>query len=129
MRWGIFWRTVQFNLKKSAHIIKVAALFIVEKRIGCSEDKAYFQNFDIAQNDPVQRELSRATGEIARAIVISDNNAPRPVGRRSLDDVELAAVGLSLCRQLVTKLSVADLTRPTHSDMHYNSHGHIYMTS
>jgi hypothetical protein len=131
MRWGIFWRTLLFNLKKSAKVVQVAMLlhnFIIDCREADDrEDDRFFQMFDI-QMDTLQVELTHQTGEMPRAIV-TDNNEPRPKGRPSAHDLRFRELGTELRHRLMIQLATREMRRPLQHDMHYNSHGHIYMTS
>jgi hypothetical protein len=61
--------------------------------------------------------------------VATDNNEPRPGGRPSLEDIKLRELGISIRERLTVQLAVHELRRPLMHDMHYNSHGHIFMTS
>ena len=119
MRWGIFWRTLRFGLKKSTAIINVCMLlhnFIVDHRGGPdTEDAAFFRDFNINMDD-TQGELFRQTGEIPRAVV-ADNNEPRRMGRRSLADNEMRSKGLEVRHRLTVKLAAHDMARPMQHDM------------
>jgi DDE superfamily endonuclease len=130
MRWGIFWRTLLFDLKKSAKVVQATMLlhnFIVDCRENISFDTSYFEDFDIPF-DYVQDVLTEQTGEVPMAVA-TDNNEPRPGGRPTLEDVKLRELGISIRERLTVKLAVHELRRPMLHDMHFNSHGHIYMTS
>ena len=129
MRWGIFWRTLLFDLKKSSTIIQVAMLihnFIIKNRKDGVSDNAFFSSFAI-EIDELQMQMTDETGEPPNPLV-TDNNEPRPPGRRSIADIDLANKGSSVRERLTTKLAVYGLKRPIHSNMRYNSYGHIYMT-
>jgi DDE superfamily endonuclease len=130
MRWGIFWRTLAFDLKKSTKIVQVTMLlhnFIIDRRENQSIDRAYFQDFDIPA-DSVQDYITEQTGETPQAIA-TDNNEPRLGGRPSTEELEQREKGITIRERLTVKLAVHDMRRPLEHDMHYNSHGHIYMTS
>jgi hypothetical protein len=99
--------------------------YIIDAREG-EKDTDYFRDFDIAM-DPLQLQLTRQSGKIPRAIV-ADNNEPRRGRRRRVDEEELRDRGEELRRQLTGRLAANDIRRPLQHDMHYNSHGHIYMT-
>jgi DDE superfamily endonuclease len=127
MRWGIFWRTLLFELKKCTRIIQAAMLlhnFIIDFD---RPDITYFSDFSIP-NDATQANLTRKTGEIPRPMV-TDNNEPRTAGRISNRDHENRKIGAEIRRRLTVKLSTHDLRRPLMHDMKYNSFGHVYMTS
>ena len=130
MRWGIFWRTLLFDLRKSSDIITVAMLlhnFIIENRRDGVTDGAYFENFKMNNDDSLQAAITRKTGEMPRALV-SDNNEPKTPGR--LSDEEIAAInkGERVRNRLTVNLATAGMERPMHNTMKYNSEGHIYMT-
>jgi DDE superfamily endonuclease len=130
MRWGIFWRTLAFDLNKATKIVQVAMLlhnFILDMRENDSLDNAYFQDFDIPA-DSIQDYITEQTGEAPQAIA-TDNNEPRLGGRPSSDEVKQRELGITVRERLTVKLAVQDMRRPLEHDMHYNSHGHIYMTS
>jgi len=131
MRWGIFWRTLLFDLKKfSGKVVQVAMLlhnFIVECRESGGHDNDYFSSFGI-EIDCIQDQLTRQTGEIPVAAV-TDNNEPTRRGRRTLEEIELQALGNKVRQNLMLKLASNDMRRPMQFDMHYNDYGHIYMTS
>ena len=131
MRWGIFWRTLLYDLKKSSQVIQVGMLlqnFIIENRDDGVHDNAYFSKFSVDVFDPIQVEITRQTGEIPRAMV-SDNNEPKGRGRHTLDETAMALQGAKVRDILTTRLAVNDMRRPMKHDMKYNSYGHIYMTS
>jgi DDE superfamily endonuclease len=130
MRWGIFWRKLLFNIRKSAVIVQVTMLlhnFIIDNRENISMDTDYFEHFDIPV-DPMQDHITEQTGEAPHAVA-TDNNEPRPAGRPAYDDLKLRDLGISIRERLTVKLAVHDMRRPLLHNMHYNSHGHIYMSS
>jgi DDE superfamily endonuclease len=130
MRWGILWRTLLFDLKKSAKIVQVCMLlhnFIIDARESETDCCEYFKDFQIRM-DALQLEVTKQTGEIPRPMV-TDNNEPRVGGRRRVDEEELRVLGEELRRRLTGRLAARDLRRPLQHDMHYNAHGHIYIAS
>ena len=129
MRWGILWSTLQFDLKKCSKIVQVAMLlhnYIVDSRESQLDD-TYFRQFNIPV-DATQVEISQQTGEIPIALA-TDNNEPRRPGRPTVEEEQFRQTGQDIRHQLTVKLSVHELKRPLQHDMHYNSQGHIYMTS
>jgi DDE superfamily endonuclease len=116
MRWGIFWRTLLFDLKKSSRVIQVAMLlhnYIVDQRDeGCTD---YFTHFSIVMDD-IQQEITDQTGELPRAVV-ADNNEPRPAGRPTVDILAERQEGAAVRHQLTIRLEVDDLRRPLEHDM------------
>ncbi|CAJ1940940.1 unnamed protein product [Cylindrotheca closterium] len=130
MRWGILWRTLHFRLKKCMEIIRVCMLlhnFILDHQ---EESERYnmseVQNFDI-EMDQLQQNITQATGEIPLPTV-SDNNEPKPSGRRTKEEVNEKALGENIRFNLAYKLASAGLSRPMVTGMHTNKHGHVYMT-
>jgi hypothetical protein len=130
MRWGIFWRTLLFDLKKSGKIVQVAMLlhnFIVDCRESTDDDNNYFLSFNVKMN-AIQDQLTKKTGEMPVAAV-TDNNEPGRRGRRTIEETTLQEQGKKLRHLLTVKLAANGMRRPMLSDMHYNEYGHIYMTS
>jgi hypothetical protein len=79
--------------------------------------------------DKMQEELTSKTGEIPTRSVVTDNNEPRTRGKRSLEETEMREQGNDIRHRWTVQLASHDMKRPLHYDMHYNSFGHIYMTS
>jgi DDE superfamily endonuclease len=128
MRWGIFWRTLLFDLKKSANIVQVCMLFhnfILDHE---RSDPSYFQDFAGVPMDNMQLQVTEKTGEIPRAIV-TDNNELNPGGRPSAEEIDMRFVAEEIRHRMTLKFATHDLRRPLHHDMHYNANGNIYMTS
>jgi hypothetical protein len=131
MKWGIFWWTLLFDLKKCSSIIQVTMLlqnFTIENWEDGVQDNAYFANFNVDVLDPIQMEITQQTGEMPRAGVV-DNNEPWGRGCRTLDESLLAKEGETIRNLQTTRLAVNEMRRPLHHDMYYNSYGHIYMSS
>jgi hypothetical protein len=130
MRWGLFWRTLLFDLKKSTRVIQAAMLlqnFIIDNRESAEEDMYYFENFSVNM-DRIQQALTEQTGEMPRAVV-TDNNEPRRRGRRTIQEEEMRTIGAGVRSRLTVKLATHELKRPMLHDMKYNSYGHIYLDS
>ena len=131
MWWGIFWRTLRFDLHKCSKIIQVCMLlhnYIVDTRQGNdTEDARFFRDFNVRM-DHVQRNLSRITGEIPAAVV-TDNNEPRRRGRRTLEEAEASHLGDDIRLRLTVKLASRNIRRPLQHDMEYNSHGNMCINS
>ena len=129
MRWGIFWRTLLFDLKKCTKIIQVGILlhnFIIDEREGFNKDASYFQNFSISM-DPIQQQITDQTNEIPRALV-TDNNEPGQAGRHSIEEDALRLKGIEIRNRLTVKLAANGRRRPILHDMQYNAYGHVYFT-
>lgn len=128
MRWGSFWRTLLFDLKKGATVIQVVMLphnCTVDNRNGTAEDNSHFSGFQIG-NDEIQQAITCETGELPRALV-TDNNEPGRPGRRTLEEEELRSMGALMRDQLMVKLSSNQMRRPLGNDMRHNSSGNIHM--
>ena len=131
MRWGIFWRKLQFDLKKSSKVIMVGMLlhnFIIENREDIYDDHDYFDNFSIDHSSVMEEHLTNSTGETARAIV-SDNNEPSVGGRPTAVSDEERVEGERVRHQQTVKLASFGYKRPLLHNMKYNSYGHIYFES
>ena len=129
MRWGIFWRTLRFDLAKSAKIVQVGMLlhnFIIEMREPDAEDARFFREFDVPM-DSMQRELIRLTGEMPMA-VCTDNNEPAERGRKRAVEVVLIDAGRKIRQRLTAALASNGMRRPLTHGMEYNKHGNIYLT-
>ena len=124
MRWGIFWRTLQFDIGQIGKMVSCAGLvhnFIVDERV--PDDHLYIRNFsyynDVASMDNDHRETAYA--------IVTDNNMPRPRGRPSTTNVLSKEVGrrmrLALCLQLANR----GMTRPMQEGFKYNDCGMVYM--
>ena len=110
MRWGLFWRTLLFDLKKSTRIIQAAMLlqnFIIDNRDSPEEDMSYFRNFSVNM-DSIQAALTQLTGEMPRAVV-TDNNEPGRRGRRSKHEEEMRMKGVGVRSRLTVKLATHEL--------------------
>lgn len=131
MRWGIFWRTLLFDLKKSVKIIQVSMLlhnYIVDERDeDDTEDSRYFREFNVRM-DEAQDELYNATREVPDALV-TDNNEPRPKSRPTQEEANMRQQGEHVRTLLTTKLASANMRRPLQHNMRYNKHGNIVITS
>ena len=125
MRWGIFWRSLQFDLKKCQKIIMVCMLlhnFILENREDDNADRAYFEDFTIPRND-IQIHLTASTGEIPLSLTI-DNGAEAAGGRPSVDVAELKQQGEQIRTRLAIDLASNNLVRPMYN-MYRNKYGNV----
>lgn len=98
MRWGIFWRTLLFDLKKNSKVVQCCMLlhnFIVDAREAEDrEDDRFFQNFTVNM-DSIQERLTVQTGEMPRPVA-TDNNEPSSGGRPALGEAEQRKKGMAL---------------------------------
>jgi hypothetical protein len=88
-----------------------------------TEDADYCRNFQVNM-DSMQCDLTRHSGEVARALT-ADNNARKKAGRPSCEEAELRRLGHMVRQQLTVKLAASGIRRPLQHDMHYNSHGNV----
>jgi hypothetical protein len=129
MRWGIFWRTLQFDILKVGHIIKAAMLlhnFIVNERESKGfrkEDALFFTEFSLRDQDQRQNE----THEMP-SVVATDNNEPHPGGRPSVAEAELQEQGEIIRNGLTNTLYGRGLRRPVTDEMRFNQYGQVYFT-
>lgn len=123
MRWGIFWRKLQFSLKETGKIINAAILlhnFLIDKRDGTIEsqiERLYFANFNIDEED------QRTNAEEIASPLVTDNNEPHKGGRPLID-----LRGKEIRNTLTVLLRSNDLHRYLNNGTTYNRHGHVYMT-
>jgi hypothetical protein len=132
MRWGIFWRRLNFGARKVGAIIQAAMLlhnFILNEReidatgeIDAKIDSSYFQNFAFDES-----ELSRQAHSDPPEALVTDNDEPKPRGRLDKRKEELKVLGVKLRETLTINLAAKGYVRPLQMGMKYNSHGHVYM--
>jgi hypothetical protein len=123
-RWGILWRTLQFDLNKCQRIIQVCMLLhnhIIDD----------MQDSDVSREDSDFRppyHQSRTQHDRAEQPfpLVTDNDAQLPRGRRTASSEHLRMQGEAIRRAIAVNLSVHEMNRPLHSGMRYNEFGHIY---
>jgi DDE superfamily endonuclease len=126
MRWGIFWRKLQFNLAQAGKIINAAFLlhnFIIDKRVGTIDNAIelrMFESFSIF--DQFAGYSLGGGGDLPRALV-TDNNAINEGGRPVLDHR-----GMARRDNITVDLVSHGLKRRLKTGMKYNRDGHVYMT-
>ena len=147
MRFGIFWRALNMDLRQAGDIISAASLihnFIVDERkenaaisvvreTEIDEDE-FFQNFSVqAVNslDTVDQlmenfEEQRTHFEFPDPNC-SDNNEPHDGGRPSKDRLESKAIGKKIRQLLTLHLDIVGRKRPTQKGYKYNDLGMVYM--
>ena len=130
MRWGIFWRALQFDLITCQKIIQVAMLlhnFILEHREqdDTHADKTYFEKFDVPGDD-IQNTLTEKTNEIPIPLT-TDTGEPEPKGRPTLEVTDLRNKGEEIRSTLTVDLAVAGLSRPMYN-MYRNRYGNVILT-
>jgi hypothetical protein len=124
MRWGIFWRPLRFNLDDCGKIINAAMLlhnFLIDQR---EDDIAYFQSFSVGT---VVRECTQlAQGRGLPDALVTDNDALRPVGRPSSDEIESKRIGEAFREELARTLFDHNMSRPLKDNTTRNAYGHVY---
>jgi len=131
-RFGIFWRTLQFDIFKSCDIINSAAKlhnFLIDCREGTNEnDDAYFRNLsfrDIASMSAGNRGDDDDDDDYTFPLV-TDNNEPKPAGKPDAATREMESEGENLRSLICTSLFANDQARPRAKRMKYNHFGHAY---
>mmetsp|Transcript_121117 Transcript_121117/g.347969 ORF Transcript_121117/g.347969 Transcript_121117/m.347969 type:complete len:383 (-) Transcript_121117:127-1275(-) len=116
-RWGILWRTLNFDLAKSQRVVQVCMLLhnFIKKQ----------NNEDTEDADWRPREQPNTNGERAFPLV-SDNNEQHPRGRRSMGQDLGRVKGAVVRRSITVLLQMQGLRRPLHSGMRYNQYGHVF---
>jgi hypothetical protein len=118
-RWGILWRTLNFNLVKSQKIVQVCML--LHNHIKDQQDK----DLDVDSTDWQPNEGT--TGRHERAFpLVTDNNELAVRGRRSTTNESYRTRGEAVRKSIAIQLHIHDLRRPMNSGMRYNQYGHVY---
>ena len=58
--------------------------------------------------------------------MVSDNNQPKPPGRKTSEALAMESDGVSVCDDLCVELYSAEKGRPKQDKMRYNDFGHVY---
>jgi hypothetical protein len=130
MRWGIFWRKLQFDIFQVGNIIQAAMLlhnFIIDERElkGFHQEEAnFFQNFSLQDLD----QRVDDTDEIASPVA-TDNNEPHPGGRPTITGKELQEAGSRLHDGIMRSLYGRGLGRRVTNDMRFNLYGQVYFAN
>jgi hypothetical protein len=130
MRWGIFWRTILFDLDRVGPIIMAAMHlhnFLINERLAEAEKDgeeefvaSFSSEFMMDESDHTQVELPVA--------LVTNNDAPNPGGRPTVSDAHSRDLGLTLRNSLASKLARVGLHRPLRN-MKRNKYGHVYVSS
>jgi hypothetical protein len=121
MRWGILWRTLQFDLGKCQRIISVCMLLHNHIKDDLGETDTDLRN------DPTWRPRDHSGNNVERAFpLVSDNNEQLAGGRPSSTHESWRRRGESIRRSIAVMLHVHGMQRPLHSGMRYNEYGHVY---
>jgi hypothetical protein len=125
MRWGIFWRRLNYKLNNIGPIINACCYlhnFLVDERLRCSdyekEDSDFFKNFDHKIDDS-----QRYTNNETAFPLVTDNNEPSKGGRPGL-----CIEGNDIRNNLAANLRTFDMIRPTQEGTKVNSYGNVYTT-
>lgn len=131
MRFGLFWRTLRFDLTVCLKIIRAASKlhnFLVDCREDTADDDNYFRNLSFA-NIPSTPATSGADVDDEDEMtfpLVSDNNAPKPTGRKSKKRKMAESDGSELRDSLCASLYEDNVPRPKYNRMRYNELGHVY---
>ncbi len=129
MRWGIFWRSLQFNINQVGDIVASAGLvhnFIIDERL--EEDTLYISSFS-SRNLSIEADTTTINDnnlETAMACV-TDNNEPKPSGRPSASNVRSREIGQRIRLTLCLSLDSCGMGRPMLPGFKTNDCGMIYM--
>jgi len=123
MRFGIFWRSLRFNLKECGDIITGAMLlhnFLVDHRDRVDVD--FFSKFSM---QTILDETPILGLEIPMATV-TDNNADKPMGRRPNDETERHEEGERVRENLRAVLEMNQKPRILRKGAKVNMSGNVY---
>jgi len=130
MRWGIFWRTLKFDLVVNGPIINAAMLlhnFLIEERIQASgnSDDTYFNtfNFNFMLSESGSDDLEDLTA------LVTDTDAQRVGGRPTNDQLQLREKGEQLRLDITYNLNSEGLVRLIDGGLSRNSYGMLYVSS
>ncbi len=130
MRWGIFWRTLKFDIQSAGNIINAAMLlhnFLIDVRQEEEDgyfDRAFFASFSV--NTLIEDSASQEESNETPISLVTDNNEPKPCGRKTKQQLDMRKRGEIVRARLDTLLHVADKVRPTTYKMKINQLGHVY---
>ena len=116
MRWGIFWRSLKFDLPFCGKIISGAMLlhnFLVDMRDGADLD--FFASFSV--KTVTDEDCGHGPADEIPLAIVTDNNAPRPPGSKKKDEIECNKEGQSVREVLRGTLDTNDMKRPMRSGM------------
>ena len=128
MRFGLFWRTLRFDHNKCVHIIRAAALvhnFLVSHREGTDLDKPFFKNLS-REDMKESKENCKDSSDEKVVPLVSDNNEPKPRGRKFNADIERQKEGKRIRMNVCTDLAENGLARPVTNRMKVNALGNVY---
>lgn len=123
-RWGILWKTLQFDLDKCQRIVQVTMLLHNYVKDDQEGEGMFRDDLEWRLSDQEQH----GTGDrVERAFpLVTDNNEQAPGGRRSSVEEHYRVEGDTIRRSIAVRLHVNGMKRPLYSGMRYNDYGHIY---
>jgi hypothetical protein len=141
MRFGVFWRTLKFDLKEAGNIINSAALlhnFILEERMMDNinsqhrkfNDEDIFRTFSTTIMNYLDESMevgAHPPRDEAPLATVSDNNEPAPTGRHSQQKLNNKAAGKRLRDVMRASLALKGKKRPKQQGFKTNSMGMVYM--
>lgn len=118
-RWGILWKTLNFDLVKCQRIIQACMLLHnhikdEEGQIDYSEDTEWIPQDNVP------------TGTEGAFPLVADNNEPYMGGRPTQSQEVLRARGEAIRRSMTVLLQLQGMRRPLYSGMRYNEYGHVF---
>lgn len=134
-RFGIFWRTLQFDLVRCCNVINAAAKlhnFLIDCREGTDlNDNDYFRNLSFRDIVCINKSAAPGTDgddddDDFTFPLVTDNNEPKPAGKRTNVERDMEKDGEELRSMLCTSLFSNGYSRPKAKRMKYNQFGHAY---
>ena len=133
-RFGLFWRTLKFDMERCCHIIRAASKlhnFLIDCREGTVEDTEYHRNLSYEDVASVEALATPSTPNAEEEDditypLVTDNNAPKPTGRKDNASVKRQLEGEELRNDICTTLLADGNVRPRGKRMKYNAFGHAY---
>lgn len=125
MRWGIFWRTLRFDISQVGKIINAACKlhnFLIDEREELDGETFHADVSTASEGSTAHR------SETALPL-LTDNNEDAPAGRRSRTDNDLLRRGEAVRNRIALNLSMGERSRPIHPSVRYNRYGHPYMVA
>ena len=123
MRWGLFWRSLRFDLGACGKIISGSMLlhnFLVDHQDETDTD--FFQSFF----SKTLMDEDMGNGDDIAMPLVTDNNAPTPRGRKMKDVLECQKEGEAVRELLRATLDDNDMKRPMRTRMKLNDAGCVY---
>jgi hypothetical protein len=121
MRWGILWRTLQFDLGKCQRIVSACMLLHNHIKDDVGETDIDFRS------DSTWRPREQSGNNVERPFpLVSDNNEQFAGGRPSIAQESSRCRGEKIRRSLAVLLRIHGMHRPLYSGMKYNEYGHVY---